>query len=240
MNDTQTTVIIAAGIVLVVLLYLLRYRGTGEAEFTLWDRIRFHVKGSNPPPSTPVPDLPPPPITVAGGDVVGRDKVTIIGQPPTPAPPLSQPSLRLLLVDRFGNNLQSSPVSLRADSLPDQAVFRLTLINEVPNTSAKGVGIRLEIHWRGGDPTTPISLAPGSRPNGWTIETSRITNTQPIVLSFNSPEILVFFGQPVPWKGFRLNIAERLEGHLHLYYRLSSHEPATEAEGTLEVPLSYV
>ena len=241
MNDNQTTFIIAAAIVLVVVLYLLRYRGTGEAEITLWDRIRFRVKGSNPEPSPsgPTPDLATGPTTVAGGDIVGRDKVTIIGQPPTPAP-APQPRLRLLLVDRSGNHLQSSPVDIRADALPDQAVLRLTLINDIPNTSAMGVGIRLEIHWRGSDPTAPISLAPGSRPNGWTIQSSRITNDQPIVLTLNSPDILVFFGQPVQWQGFRLNIVERLEGHLLVYYRLSSQTPVTEAEGTLEVPLAYV
>lgn len=243
--EGTTLFLISLGVVLiVVVLFLLRFRGEGRAEVSILNWLRLKIYGSNATENkearrsvnVDVSDS----SNVTVGDVVGRDKITNVYEQGSATTDDSKPDLVLRLWDREGNHTQDLSVPLLATSFPRDLVFRIAAANQAESTRAKGIGIRLELSWRGTPPTKAPRLSRTSIPEGWEVENPTITNSRPAVIRFYGPHLVLFNSHPRDWGNFRLRVGERLEGHFLLQYKISSHEPFSEGNGDLVLRLEYV
>ena len=239
--DERTLLVILAFVIILVFSFLARFRSSAGIEVSLFKWLQLHLWGSNAPTGeSPQSAGTNSGITMVGGDLVGRDKVTIVQPPVGSDPARPSPALRFLLVDRQGTYSKEVTVQLRSSGFPHDAIFRFVLVNDQTASAAKGVVARLEVFWRGSAPHHAVKVAPFSTPEGWAIGASHLTQDKPIVLTLSSPDILAIPGHPHEWSKVRLTIPERLDGHFLLKYSLSTFEPPLPFEGELRVHLHYV
>ena len=244
MDNASLFLIALAVVLIVVVLFLLRFRSEGGAELSILNWMKLKIWGRN---STEGADSDlsvkidaSEASEVNLGDVVGRDKITqVYGQAETMVDE-DPPDLVLRLWDREANHTRDLTIPVLTTSFPRDVVFRIAAANHAESTRAKGIGIRLEFNWRGSGPKKAPRISRTSLPDGWDIENPVIVDNRPAVLRFFDADMVLFHSQPRDWGNFRIRINEKLQGYFLLQYKLSSHEPLSEAEGDLIVRIEYV
>ena len=239
--DERTSLLLITFVIILVILFLIRFRSSAGVEVSILDWLRLRLWGSNVEAGEQPPETPPSSsITMVGGDLVGRDKVTIVQDPDSRTLPQSRAALRLVLLDRQGGETNDLAVELRSSGFPHDAIFRFALVNDQAGSATKGLVARLDIYWRGSLPNKAIKVAPYSTPQGWTLASSHLTQDHPIVFTLRSPDIMAVHNHPFEWSRIRLIIPERIEGNFLLKYSLSTFDPPIPFQGDLRVHLHYL
>jgi hypothetical protein len=173
---------------------------------------------------------------IAAGDIVGRDKASYVSdRDQTRNARLPKLSLQLIELGNRRAYLNEIDIDESTNQPNREFVFGFVLENSAESTSAKGIGIRIEVFWRGDAPLHAFTFRPPRRPEGWTAQVNQLTNDQPAIMTYSSPDHMCFYRQPCEWVNFRLPVQERLHGYALFHYTISSMQPHTDSSGDLKL-----
>lgn len=243
MEPSNFYLIIFAGFIIVVVLFLLRFKDEAGTEISIFDKLKLRVWGKN--KQSDDEDVSTSTVSIKEtnieGDVVAGDKYTqIVSDVPKSEPSTDKPEIGLSFYDRDRNFKKRINSSQRPKLTHGQIVFLLALQNTTVDTVVKGISIRLEFYWRGAMPSKAPSIMRLGAPSEWTVEAAKLTDSNPAILTYNSAEKIVAYGQPEILKVPRITIHEELHGNFLIKYRVSSHDPPSQSDGDLEIHLEYV
>jgi len=214
----ETIVIVVALLALLGVAVILRYRGEGEAEFSIRDWVRFRFAGKNTMEDTQGSEVRlEPGAQIIAREVVAGDKITHIYPPPVsgPATSLQLPDLTLWMFrldQRTRTYVGEITLGQTGGSLPWNYVFGLALENTASTAIARGIDIRVELWWGGGEHLQKAPELEAPRVDGWETQHKCLIYERPAVLIFSDPNLICFPGQPREWKGFKLTLYERWNG----------------------------
>ena len=241
--DNEYTIIISiVTIIVIVVLFLLRFKDEAGVEISLYNKIKLKIWGKNRPPDDDKSSAQPMIIkdTSIKGDLVAGDKYIQVPKNETSISSQKiSPLLNVSLYDRERNITKKIISSQNSYLTYANVVYLLALQNNAPANVAKGIFLRLEFYWRGDPPSKTPYFLPLPRTSPWTIEAAKLTHSNPAVLSYSSPEELVAYKSPVTLIAPKLVITEVMLGYFLVKYQISSHDPAAQSRGDLKIQMAY-
>ncbi|TET82663.1 MAG: hypothetical protein E3J37_06890 [Anaerolineales bacterium] len=235
--------IIFVGFIIVILFFLLRFKGEAGTEISLFDKLKLRVWGKN--KQSDDGDIPSTTVSIREskieGDVVAGNKFTqIVSDAHKSESSKNKPELDISFYDRDKVIKKRISSFQRPKLAQGKVVFLLALQNTTVESVVKGISIRLEFYWRGAIPSKAPSIMRLGVPSEWTVEAAKLIDSNPAVLTYNSAEKIVAYGQPEILKVPRIVINEELHGNFLIKYRVSSHDPPSQADGDLEIHIEYI